>query len=53
MKKLNEMTASPRIFYLVKLSLKLEETIHSFMDKQLRNFISSKPTLKERLKRLL
>ena len=53
-KKLNEMNSSPRILYPAKLSLKLEGTIHYFSDKQkLRNFIDSKPNVKEGLKRLI
>ena len=53
-KKLNEMNVSPRILCLAKLSLKLERTIHYLTDEQqLKNFIDSKPNLKEGLKGLL
>ena len=44
----------PRLFYLVRLSIKMEDQTISFLDKRrLKEYTSTKPALQEMLKRLL
>ena len=51
---LNEKNMQPRIQFRARLSLKIEEEIKSFQDKQkLKEFANTKPALQEILKGVL
>ena len=51
---LNENNMQPRILYPARLSFKMEREIKSFQDRQeLKEYVTSKPTLQEILRRTL
>ena len=53
-KVLNGKNLQPRIFYLARLSFRIERDIKSFPDKQkLKEFMTTKPVMQEILKRTL
>jgi len=53
-KILKENNCQPRILYLVKLSFRNKRGMKTFLNKQkLRDFITTRPALEERLNRVL